>query len=154
MSMEGGKKGLVIRILIVVIILAIIGGIYYYDTTLEKGVIKGFITRTENKSENTAPDGNITEEDGEEPEELQNTQENKEPVLENVLALEEDSKSSFVVYGKGFLHCTKDGAKFYSSMDSQKWNSTYNMSAPVVISEGNYTCLLYTSPRRRLLIGR
>lgn len=57
------------------------------------------------------------------------------------ILLEADSRAKFKVFGKSFIQVTKDGAKYFNQIDDQKWNDTYTMTSPVVVSEGGYTAV-------------
>lgn len=58
-------------------------------------------------------------------------------VLET-MELDVGSQSSFAVFGKSYLHCTKDGVKFYDSTGNQRWSDTFTMTSPKLIQEGSY----------------
>lgn len=45
-----------------------------------------------------------------------------------------DSKSSFAIIKNDYVHCTKDGVKYNGGA---KWNETYTIDKPTMISEGN-----------------
>ncbi|MBM6830412.1 hypothetical protein H9X85_12445 [Anaerotignum lactatifermentans] len=56
----------------------------------------------------------------------------------STIELDVGSQSSFAVFGKAFLHCTKDGIKYYDSAGVQKWSDTFTMTSPKLIQEGSY----------------
>lgn len=58
--------------------------------------------------------------------------------LNKSMEFESNSKSTFAIMNKGFAHCSKDGVKYYNTMEDQKWNSTFTMTSPVMVAEGEY----------------
>ncbi|MBE6008300.1 MAG: hypothetical protein E7235_03770 [Lachnospiraceae bacterium] len=58
------------------------------------------------------------------------------------IVIEEDGKSTFVPYGKGFMHFTRDGVKFYSSLGALSWNDVYTIVSPVVVTGGSYSAVI------------
>ncbi len=57
------------------------------------------------------------------------------------VSLDAGSHAGFAVFDKSFLLCTKDGAKYYNSYGDQKWNDTFNMTAPSVVQEGKFAAV-------------
>ncbi len=58
------------------------------------------------------------------------------------IKLEEDGKSTFIPYGKGFMHFTRDGVKFYTGLGSLKWSDVYTMTSPSVVTGGEYSVVI------------
>jgi len=58
------------------------------------------------------------------------------------IVLEEDGKSTFIPYGKGFMHFTRDGVKFYSSLGNLSWSDVYSMVSPTVVTGGQFTAVI------------
>lgn len=57
------------------------------------------------------------------------------------MTLDENSRSSFGVFGKKFLLSTKDGVKYFNEMGDRKWNDTFNMTVPQLICEGDFAAV-------------
>lgn len=57
------------------------------------------------------------------------------------ITFENDSRSKFLYLDGGYLYLTKDGAKYYLDLDTQKWNDTYTMSSVTGISNGKYAII-------------
>lgn len=108
----------------VVLCFCIGGGLLYADTMYGSGKIKQIfldmkISDTkEEKTEKTVPSAVLGE-----------------------VSLDAGSNAGFAVFDKAFLLCTKDGAKYYNSYGDQKWNDTFNMTAPSVIQEGRFAAV-------------
>lgn len=60
--------------------------------------------------------------------------ENTTPQIVDTIKFDINSKSSFAIIKDSYVQCTKDGVKYNGSI---KWNETYTMASPVIISEGN-----------------
>lgn len=155
------KKTNFSKLFVIFIILAIAGGgIYYYDTYKGKKIILTWIEKNVLIDE----EGRIgTDNEDEKSQELDSSQENKsvektqtvkEEQKREILQFESDSKSVFRTYGKGFLQCTKDGVKFFEEIGSQKWNDTYTMKTPTVISEGQYTVVVELLGRQAIVYDK
>lgn len=123
------KKG---GFIIVILLLVILCAGFYYDTYLGEGYIKNALLQNKTEKSNT-DDANPNVE------ETPTISSKKNP--KKVMDFESDSKSIFKTFGKSFIHCTKDGVKYYSAMGNQKWNDTYTMTSPIVVSEGKYTAV-------------
>ena len=54
------------------------------------------------------------------------------------ITFDNDSRSKFVMCENGFFYFSRDGARFYESVDQQVWNDTYSMSSINVSSNGDY----------------
>ena len=117
--MSGKKSFFKIIILIVLIALT---GIIFYDANYGSNKIVSFFG--EYNKENTTVD----------------TQHDNDVLTGAIPAgsimIEEDGKSTFIPYGKGFMHFTRDGVKFYSSLGSLAWNDVYTIVSPVVVKGG------------------
>ncbi|MEA4815233.1 MAG: DUF5711 family protein [Lachnospiraceae bacterium] len=72
---------------------------------------------------------------------LVNKDTSKKSTLSESIKIEEDSRSTFVSYDNAFMQCTKDGIKYFVLGEDQKWNDTYTMANPYVVSEGGYTAV-------------
>ena len=57
------------------------------------------------------------------------------------ITFENDSRSKFLYLDGGYLYLTKDGAKYYVSLDNQEWNDTYTMSSVTGVSNGKYAII-------------
>ena len=154
------KKGLSKLFVIFIILVIVGGGIYYYDTYKGKKIILTWIEKNVLIDE----EGRIgIDNENEKSQKLDSSQENK-PVEKtdigkkeqkrDILQFESDSKSVFRTYGKGFLQCTKDGVKFFEEIGSQKWNDTYTMKTPTVISEGQYTVVVELLGRQAIVYDK
>ncbi len=69
------------------------------------------------------------------------TRAEKEIDAKGKMTLDESSRSAFAVFGKQFLLSTKDGVKYFNEMGDRKWNDTFNMTVPQLISEGDYAAV-------------
>lgn len=100
----------------ILLVLLVLVGLVFADTYYGSGKIRQFFVRTSS---------------------TQTEQKTGNGVLET-MELDVGSQSSFAVFGKAFLHCTKDGVKFYDSTGNQRWSDTFTMTSPKLIQEGNY----------------
>lgn len=57
------------------------------------------------------------------------------------MIIESGSKVNFISFGNNYLYCTKDGVKYFDIGQNQKWNSTFTMTSPAVVNNGNYTAI-------------
>ena len=114
--------------IIILIVLIAVTGIIFYDANYGNNKIVSFFG--EYNKENTTVD----------------TQHDNDVLTGAIPAgsimIEEDGKSTFVPYGKGFMHFTRDGVKFYSSLGSLAWNDVYTIVSPVVVTGGNYSAVV------------
>ena len=94
-------------------------------------------TNTQN-TENTENTDAQSSQDTSESEEVQN---NTVKESEIKITFENDSRSKFLYFDDGYLYLTKDGAKYYLDLDTQKWNDTYTMSSVTGISNGKYAII-------------
>lgn len=115
-----------------IIFIATILAVVCYDHFFGKDDIKKMVEALiqTNKTETVSKENNENKEDKKEKE--------KE---KEIVSVETDTKSIFKVYEKGFVQCTKDGAKFYNLSGIQKWNDTYTITSPVVVKEGEYMAI-------------
>lgn len=114
-------KGL-ITLLIVLTVAGAAAGLIYLDTFYGAGRLRGYFSNVFQKDT-----------EGEEPEQVIDSQEK--------MTLDESSRSAFAIFGASFLLCTRDGVKYFNEMDDRKWNDTFDMTAPQLISEGNYAAV-------------
>ena len=115
--------------------------VFIYDTFYGEKIVKKVILDTINKLKK---DSEI----------LNNIVENKKDNQKENFASKSDymefsidTKSVFKSIGKGFIHCTRDGIKYYNNIGKEKWNDTFTISSPLVISEGNYVAVSETMGR-------
>lgn len=113
------NKGLTILVCILAVVCLIAGGIYI-DTFYGSGKFMTFVTQTTRTETDTKLETARSAES---------------------MAVDAGSKAAIAVFGKEFLLCTKDGVKYYTSMGDQKWNDTFNMTAPTMIQEGGYVAV-------------
>lgn len=157
--MSGSKTYIKITILTVLIALA---AFIFYDANFGKKLISGKLAgasaATENSADNLDSENTeaLSQSEGKEPEtnDAQDADEdNKESddaedvssagtIPAGSIKLEEDGKSAFVAYGKGFMHFTRDGAKFYNSLSNVKWTDSYTMTSPTVVTGGEYSAVV------------
>ena len=166
-SDDDGKRGGGSRLIFIIVILlmAACGGIYfglnYMDGNIvQKTGISNFLEKVGLSGEKTTvdqPEGSpkSTEEDSTDSNNSAESQEgnvdkakneadsSKGPTSEikqeeTKITFENDSRSKFVPLEGGYLYLTKDGAKFYQSLDGQKWNDTYTMTSVNAVSSGKY----------------
>lgn len=109
-----------------IFIIIIVGCVFAYDKYYGNGIVKTIIMNYIN---------NVKEEIPNEAEKEENIKTAKK---EDYMTFSSDSKSSFKVYGEGFIHCTKDGIKYYSEMGKEKWNDTFTMTSPYISTEGEF----------------
>ncbi|MDD3393843.1 MAG: DUF5711 family protein [Anaerotignum sp.] len=116
------KDKALITLLIVLTVAGATAGLIYLDTFYGTGRLRGYFS-------------NVFQEDteGEKTEQVVDSQEE--------MTLDESSRSAFAVFGTSFLLCTKDGVKYFNEMDDRKWNDTFDMTAPQLISEGSYAAV-------------
>lgn len=57
------------------------------------------------------------------------------------MAIDESSRTVFAIFGESFLLCTKDGVKYFNEMGDRKWNDTFNMTVPQMVSEGKFVAV-------------
>lgn len=98
-------------------VLVVLAGIVFADTYYGSGRIRSFFVQTSSKDTQNKQGAN--------------------GILETI-PLDAGSQSSFAAYGKSFLHCMKDGVKYYDSVGSQKWSDTFTMTSPVLVQEGTF----------------
>ena len=112
-----------------ILIIIIVGCVFAYDKFYGNGIVKTTVMNYIN---------NVKEEI---PNEEQKEENIKTAKKEDYMTFSSDSKSSFKAYGEGFIHCTKDGIKYYSQMGKEKWNDTFTMTSPTVETEGEYVAV-------------
>lgn len=118
---KGKDKGLII----LVIVLTLVGGVagyIYIDTFYGTGKLQRYFS---NVFQNNAPE--------EEPQSAIKT--------DQKISIDESSRTTFEIFGNSFLLCTKDGVKYFNEMGDRKWNDTFNMTVPQMVSEGNYVAV-------------
>lgn len=111
------KKGFTAGIAILVMLCLAAGGIYL-DTFYGSGKLAGLLTQV-SKTEQKA----------------------KKVSAEESMAVDISSKAMIATFDAEFLLCTKDGVKYFASMGDQKWNDTFNMTAPILQQDGEYTAV-------------
>lgn len=100
----------------ILLVLAVLAGLIFADTYYGGGRIRQFFVQTSSTDTGNKQGNGVLE----------------------TMELDVGSQSSFAVFGKAFLHCTKDGVKYYDSAGSQKWSDTFTMTSPKLIQEGSY----------------
>lgn len=100
----------------ILLVLAVLAGLIFADTYYGGGRIRQFFVQTSSTDTGNNLGNGVLE----------------------TMELDVGSQSSFAVFGKAFLHCTKDGVKYYDSTGSQKWSDTFTMTSPKLIQEGSY----------------
>ena len=149
--MSGNRTYIKITILTVLIALALF---VFYDANFGKKLISGKLgaaSAADAGSEAAyAEDSNTVENTGglsagtetAEQTSAENTEISNENIPSGSIKLEADGKSTFVAYGKGFMHFTRDGAKFYNNTSSVKWSDSYTMTSPTVVTGGDYSAVV------------
>ncbi len=122
-----GKKSFFKIIILFILIAATVFA--FYDANYGSNIIGNFLGEYQDED---GPDGNDNN-DGDMA---------SGAIPAGSILIEEDGKSSFVPYGKGFMHFTRDGVKFYSSLGSLAWNDVYTIISPVVVTEGSYSAVV------------
>lgn len=119
-----GKKTF-FKIIILAVLIAIVVFLFY-DANYGKNIVGITLAgnRVENEEKNTV--------DGDE----------ETTIPAGSIRLEEDGKSVFVPYGKGFMHFTRDGVKFYTGLGKLSWSDVYSMSSPSVVTGGEYCAVV------------
>ena len=170
-SSGGGKHGGSGKLFIIVLFLmAAIGGTYFGLRFLNVDIMKSFSiesilkgssqdtassAQSGQSSSEAAQSGEETEENTQNTENTENTdaqssqdtseseevQNNTVKESEIKITFENDSRSKFLYFDDGYLYLTKDGAKYYLDLDTQKWNDTYTMSSVTGISNGKYAII-------------
>ncbi|WP_304507412.1 DUF5711 family protein [Anaerotignum sp.] len=118
---KGKDKGL-IMLLIVLTLVGGAAGYVYIDTFHGTGKLQGYFSNVFQKNSSE-----------EEPESTMKTSKK--------MSIDESSRTTFQIFGKSFLLCTKDGVKYFNEMGDRKWNDTFNMTIPQMVSEGNYVAV-------------
>ena len=121
-----GKKSF-FKIIILLVLIAVTG-VVFYDANYGSNKIVSFF------GEYNKEDITVDSQD--------NDDDSSGAVPAGSIMIEEDGKSTFVPYGKGFMHFTRDGVKFYSSLGSLAWNDVYTIISPVVVTGGNYSAVV------------
>ena len=107
------------RLMIVVFVLAVVcllaGGLYI-DTFYGGGRLKTFMTQISKKD----------------------SEDKRAARPRESMQIDSGNKTTIATFGTSFALCTKDGVKYYAGMGDQKWNDTFNMTSPLVVSEGKY----------------
>lgn len=107
------------RLMILVFVLAVVcllaGGLYI-DTFYGGGRLKAFMTQISKKD----------------------AEEGRAAGPRESMQIDSGNKTAIATFGTSFALCTKDGVKYYADMGDQKWNDTFNMTNPAVVSEGKY----------------
>ncbi len=119
-AQSGKKNGGWKKMIVILLLLAIAGGGIYYDTYLGKGIVKGYIA-------------GLKKDYGKK--EANDEKSNKKREL---IELETDNKTMFRVFDKDYVQCSKDGIRYFSGFENQKWNDTFTMSSPSILCDGNY----------------
>lgn len=114
-------KGLV-TLLVVLTVVGAVAGLIYLDTFYGAGRLQSYFSSVFQKD---AEEGDVE----------------SAVAAKDKMALDESSRSSFAVFGGSFLLSTKDGVKYFNGMGDRKWNDTFNMTIPQLISEGSYAAV-------------
>lgn len=114
-------KGL-ITLLIVLTVVGASAGFIYMDTFYGSGALRGYFSKVVQNDKHGEVEGNPV-------------------VSQGKMAIDENSRSTFATFGQSFLLCTKDGVKFFNEMGDRKWNDTFNMTTPQLVSEGMYAAV-------------
>ncbi|MBS4960617.1 MAG: hypothetical protein KHZ62_07365 [Clostridiales bacterium] len=147
---DSDGQGFFAKIIIVLLILVLITSVVLYDTFWGKGFLPaaveqikvGLLDSKESSEEPSQKNVDIVSTS--EISEDNNGQEESVITDQDTISsmkFEANSRSSFRTFGQEFLQCTKDGVKYFEEMDSQKWNSTFTMTSPVITGEGEYTAV-------------
>ncbi len=164
-SGSGGKKrgGSGKIFIIVLFLMAAVGGTYFGLKSLDSDIInnfsfKGLISSVpdnssassdlSSQSTETTDENNISPEENTENSEKQSqektteTDNNSSEIESEVkITFQNDSRSKFLYFDGGYLYLTKDGAKYYVSLDGQKWNDTYTMTSVTGVVNGKYALI-------------
>lgn len=119
-----------VKILIAVILIAAVGFIFYDSNYGDNKLglnLKGSVNTVEDKADT---------------QEAENEEEADDTIPQGSIKLEEDGRSSFVTYGKGFMHFTRDGVKFYEGIGKLSWSDVYSISSPYVVSDGEMSAVV------------
>ncbi len=112
------KSNVVFASALLLFILLLVGGGFYFDTYYGNGVAQNYVADVKQ----TTSAGTVV------PQKTSYT----------TMALEETMQYEFVAFGKAFVVATKDGVKFFSEVNSQKWTDSYAMVSPKMIQEGTF----------------
>ncbi len=115
-------------VLIVIIAFAVF---LFYDANYGDNIIG--ITLGKTQTEDKADKEDKTEDT---PEKIEDTS-----IPAGSIRLEEDGKSTFVPYGKGFMHITRDGVKFYEGIGRLAWSDVFSITSPSVVTGGEYSAV-------------
>jgi hypothetical protein len=115
------NKGL-ITLVIVLTVVGAAAGFVYIDTFYGTARLQGYFA-------------DVLQKDAEE-EQTENIIESQEK-----MAIDVSSRTTFATFGESFLLCTKDGVKYFNEMGDHKWNDTFNMTVPQMVSEGKYVAV-------------
>lgn len=110
------------KIIVLAVLTAFILCGIYYDTFIGKGVMKNFIQTQ------------FSEKD-------KSNNKNKNKEQRQIIELQADSRASFRTNGKDFLQASKDGVKYFTGYNNQKWSDTFTMTAPIVVVDGDMTAV-------------
>lgn len=129
-SDKTAKKSSRKKSFLIVAILAFVcaSSIYVYDTFYGKQIIRNTIQKYSNNILNSNSDS----------EETEIVEDEKGAPESQYMTFGTDTKSIFKSLDKGFVQCTKDGIKYYTDIKKEKWNDTFTMSSPNMISEENF----------------
>lgn len=114
-------KGL-ITLLVILTLVGAVAGLIYLDTFYGAGRLQSYFSNVFQAKESGSGNGETVEAKGK-------------------IQLDESSRSSFAVFGSRFLLSTKDGVKYFNGIGDRKWNDTFNMTIPQLISEGSYAAV-------------
>ncbi|KAF5042970.1 hypothetical protein DSECCO2_507130 [anaerobic digester metagenome] len=112
-------KGLITLLAILTLVIAV-AGLIYLDTFYGAGRIQSYFSNVFQSKESG---------------------QSAEVEAKGKIQLDESSRSTFAVFGSRFLLSTKDGVKYFNGIGDRKWNDTFNMTIPQLISEGSYAAV-------------
>lgn len=115
------NKGLV-TLVIVLTVVGAAAGFVYIDTFYGTARLQGYFADVLQKDTEKEQTENIID-------------------SQEKMAIDESSRTTFATFGESFLLCTKDGVKYFNEMGDRKWNDTFNMTVPQMVSEGKYVAV-------------
>ncbi|MFI3173690.1 MAG: DUF5711 family protein [Bacillota bacterium] len=105
-------------IVLLIFILLLVAGGFYFDTNYGGGKVQNYVA------------------------DIQQTTSAGTPVPKQTsyttMGLEETMQYEFVAFGKAFAVAMKDGVKFFTEVNSQKWTDSYAMMSPKMIQENSF----------------
>ncbi len=55
--------------------------------------------------------------------------------MDHVMAFDPGSRVNYGIYKNDFFQCSKDGLKKFTASKDEKWNETYTLNSPIIVTE-------------------